>query len=333
MTEAEIFAEALGAEKHAIRDYGEYVEKTPDPQDVKLFQEIKSEEEHHLEELSTRAQEKGLSECDIDCIARLVVDGIINQGETVNIIREAATKCRDQHPSDNKAFVQCFTPAFGRITKGENPGKEAITSEVIKQPYLEKYRGLVGKYPDRIDKHIERAKDEKASIVLGRMFGESFDNFLGRRPDIKRRWDELTIAIKEMEQIKAEVPPKAESSNPGTPGVAEELRGLRVIIANIRAQQAEGWALDAGAKKQLELALRRQAELTEKSEKHSNPGKETWQMTREEWLVDVGYKKSQGSRVRENWLGTHEGEVRVAIQNRKPVPPEVLKDYPELKEK
>lgn len=58
--------------------------------------------------------------------------------------------------------------------------------------------------------------------------------------------------------------------------------------------------------------------------------KEPWQMTREEWLIDVGYKKSQGSRVRENWLGTHEGEVQVAVQNRKPVPPEVLKDYPEM---
>jgi hypothetical protein len=43
--------------------------------------------------------------------------------------------------------------------------------------------------------------------------------------------------------------------------IEQELRGLRVVIANIQAQQAEGWELDEGAKKQLELALKRQGEL------------------------------------------------------------------------
>lgn len=61
-----------------------------------------------------------------------------------------------------------------------------------------------------------------------------------------------------------------------------------------------------------------------------NKFKEPWQMTQKEWLTDVGYKSSQGTRVKENWIGTHEGEVRVAIQNNKPVPTEVLKDYPDL---
>jgi|GEM_PF-2555855 len=44
----------------------------------------------------------------------------------------------------------------------------------------------------------------------------------------------------------------------------QELRGLKVIIANIQAQQAEGWVLDEGAKEQLASALARQAELTAK---------------------------------------------------------------------
>ncbi len=87
-----------------------------------------------------------------------------------------------------------------RLAEVRKSFEKPVTPEVTKQPYLEKYRELVRKYPDRIDKHLERAKDEKASIVLGREYGESFDNFLERRPDVKRRWDELTIAIKEMEK-------------------------------------------------------------------------------------------------------------------------------------
>ncbi len=58
--------------------------------------------------------------------------------------------------------------------------------------------------------------------------------------------------------------------------------------------------------------------------------KQPWEMTQAEWLDDVRYEKSQGSRVRENWLSTHEGEVRQAIQHHKSVPTEVLRDYPEL---
>lgn len=65
-------------------------------------------------------------------------------------------------------------------------------------------------------------------------------------------------------------------------------------------------------------------------ERRSPQAKEDWQMTQEEFLALVGYKKSQGSRVKENWIGQHEGIVRVAVQNRKPVPPEVLADYPDL---
>jgi len=58
--------------------------------------------------------------------------------------------------------------------------------------------------------------------------------------------------------------------------------------------------------------------------------KEPWEMTSDEYAAFVGYKKSQGSRVRENWRGQHEGIVRIALIQGKPVPPEVLKDYPEL---
>lgn len=58
--------------------------------------------------------------------------------------------------------------------------------------------------------------------------------------------------------------------------------------------------------------------------------KQAWEMTKEDWLEDVGYKSSQGSRVKSNWLGTHEGEVRVAIQRKLPVPEKVLSEYPDL---
>jgi len=58
--------------------------------------------------------------------------------------------------------------------------------------------------------------------------------------------------------------------------------------------------------------------------------KEPWQMTKAEWLADVGYKNKQGSRVRENWLATHEVEVGNAVRSGKPVPEAVLKDYPDL---
>lgn len=87
------------------------------------------------------------------------------------------------------------------------PEEIIVDDEITEQPYLEKYRKLAKKYPARIDDHLERAKGEKASIVLGREFGEDFDSFLERRPDVKSRWNELTVAIKEMEQVRARITP------------------------------------------------------------------------------------------------------------------------------
>ena len=94
-------------------------------------------------------------------------------------------------------------------------------SEVKPQPYLEKYRKLVEKYPDRLDKHLERAKDEAVSVVLGREFGETTEDYFERHPDVKRRWDEVMFAIREMEQLK--VSPKAVT--PEVTPVRRELRG------------------------------------------------------------------------------------------------------------
>ena len=41
----------------------------------------------------------------------------------------------------------------------------------------------------------------------------------------------------------------------------QELRGLRIIIANLEACKAEGWQMDEGASNQLEACLKRRAEL------------------------------------------------------------------------
>ncbi|GAH39870.1 unnamed protein product, partial [marine sediment metagenome] len=132
------------------------------------------------------------------------------------------------------------------------------------QPYLEKYRKLVEKYPDRIDNHLERAKDEKASLVLGRGFGESFDDYLEHNPSVKRRWDELTTAIGEMEQLKAG------------------------IIGTIKPQATKG-------------------------------SKEPWQMTRAEYVKPPYTSPAM-----------HKYGVQKALSEGKPVPAEVLKDYPDL---
>lgn len=61
--------------------------------------------------------------------------------------------------------------------------------------------------------------------------------------------------------------------------------------------------------------------------------KEPWEMTLNEFLEDVGYAKKEGARVKENWRGSHEGEVRKAFVAGKPVPAEVLADYPDLAKK
>ncbi|MBA7465863.1 hypothetical protein ES707_01035 [subsurface metagenome] len=90
-----------------------------------------------------------------------------------------------------------------RIGKPEvTPEEVPAVPEAKPQPYLEKYRKLVEKYPDRIDKHLERAKDEAASVVLGKAFGETVDDFFEREPAVKRRYDEVMMAIREMEQLK-----------------------------------------------------------------------------------------------------------------------------------
>lgn len=38
-------------------------------------------------------------------------------------IREAAARCKEEHPTDTAAFFACYAPAFSKITKGSsNPG-------------------------------------------------------------------------------------------------------------------------------------------------------------------------------------------------------------------
>ena len=76
--------------------------------------------------------------------------------------------------------------------------------------------------------------------------------------------------------------------------------------------------------------------------------KEPWEMRHEEWvkyeitpilekLTDKGAKKYWQGQIDSPYGGyskqMHESEVRIALEEGKPVPPEVLKDYPELQEK
>ena len=56
--------------------------------------------------------------------------------------------------------------------------------------------------------------------------------------------------------------------------------------------------------------------------------KEDWEMTLAEYLQLVGYKKAHGSRSLENWRGQHEGIVMLAKMHGKPVPANVLAEYP-----
>jgi hypothetical protein len=75
-----------------------------------------------------------------------------------------------------------------------------------------------------------------------------------------------------------------------------------------------------------EYLTKKRAEMT----KPAPTSKQFWEMTSDEYALDSGYRKSQGSRVRESWRGQHGGIVRVALEQGKPVPLEVLKDYPDL---
>ncbi|MFW6126439.1 MAG: hypothetical protein ACOC58_04970 [Chloroflexota bacterium] len=45
---------------------------------------------------------------------RVVPDGRCERART---IREAATRCRQEHPTDTEAFFRCYAPAFASITK------------------------------------------------------------------------------------------------------------------------------------------------------------------------------------------------------------------------
>ncbi len=136
-----------------------------------------------------------------------------------------------------KAFYnQIKQLAAATSTSYTEEGEESkpVIPQVIGQPYLEKYRGLAKKYPERIDKHIERAKDEKASLVLGRGFGETFEAYLEQNPGVKKRWEELTVAIKEMQQLKMGIMPTIPQAKAGMP-VAKEIAAKVPMVTTIIA--------------------------------------------------------------------------------------------------
>jgi hypothetical protein len=72
--------------------------------------------------------------------------------------------------------------------------------QITSSKTLQYYRNLSTKYPDRIPTFIARAGEELASIVIGRNFNESLEEYLHRNPTVKNRWDGLKIAIDEMSQ-------------------------------------------------------------------------------------------------------------------------------------
>ena len=110
--------------------------------------------------------------------------------------------------------------------------KQKVVTPTITKLYLEKYRGLARKYPDRIAQHIERAENELRSLTLGREFGESTESYFVRRPDVKKRWDEIKQAILEMGFIPEAV----------TPGIKREATKITKPI-NLESQLAKYQAI------------------------------------------------------------------------------------------
>lgn len=83
-----------------------------------------------------------------------------------------------------------------------------------------------------------------------------------------------------------------------TPAEAQELRGLKVMIANLQDQQTKGLVLDEGAKVQLASALARQTELTGKvAPEVTIPASYHWNPYTKRWieLPEITYRELEVS--------------------------------------
>jgi hypothetical protein len=115
--------------------------------------------------------------------------------------------------------------------------------------------------------------------------------------------------------------------------------GTRQVKAPADAVQRFGLAKTFYAGQEPEVVARPSA-LPVESAARSADAKEPWQMSRDEWLrsqvTDQGLrsrKKQVGNLTLKEWkTREHESRVRQAVREGKPVPPEVLADYPDLQE-
>jgi len=156
-------------------------------------------------------------------------------------------------------------------------------------------------------------------------------------PQTEEAWkkvEEERIAWEEAEKITEEHPETTAESNPEIEVLHCPKCGSKRVRYSVIKQAfiCESCGFES---KDRNLFVK---ERSNPGEPHSNP-KEPWQMTKEEWLdwFQVYYVSPQDIRggetrrqLAEGALGVRRNQVKLALEEGKPVPPEVLADYPDL---
>lgn len=95
------------------------------------------------------------------------------------------------------------TVSHGRKKVAE--GKWVPTSkpkEAMRSKTEEHYLNLAVKYPDKLNEIITRVREAMASLILGRNFGESMEDFFKRDKNASRRAKDLEAALSKLESMK-----------------------------------------------------------------------------------------------------------------------------------
>ena len=128
-----------------------------------------------------------------------------NKGNAIGLGMGSWEDLKKEIPSILKyVYKDAKNPGIIKLTpEGKKFLKDYTATIGKKQSKTERhYLGLAIKYPKKLGQIIERVRGARASLVLGRNFGESVEDFFKRNKEVGERAKDLEVTQKKLEAIK-----------------------------------------------------------------------------------------------------------------------------------